>query len=162
MARDRAKHPPKAPSPPDDTPLPREPYLLLDGEVPLDEAASGRVPQPGPSRPDGSFDPHRGRGLWGNEHGPVTPTPADLAFDAEVGDEALTSEDEVSVQAGPLPEYRPADRENPLEDEARTQAQGLYYLTKALSWFKTLGDRSYAVEPKGRERKKKRDATEVE
>ena len=54
--------------------------------MPLNQAASGRTPQPGPTRPDGSFDPHRGRGLWGNKHGPVTPTPADEAFDAEVGD----------------------------------------------------------------------------
>jgi len=76
----------KAPFLPDDTPLPRGPHLLLDGEAPVDEAASGRAPQPGPSRPDGSYTPHRGRGLWGNEHGPVTPTPADEAFDAEVGD----------------------------------------------------------------------------
>jgi len=55
----------KAPEESNDAPLPRHPRLLLDGEVPLDEAASGRVPQPGPSQPDGSFDPHRGRGLWG-------------------------------------------------------------------------------------------------
>ncbi len=65
----------------DDTPLPRETHLLIDGEVPLEDAAEGRVPQPGPPKPDGSFDPTRGRGLWGNEHGPVTPTPqpVDLA-----------------------------------------------------------------------------------
>ena len=43
-------------------------HLLLDGEVPLDQAASGRTPQPGPTKPDGSFDPYRGRGLWGDEH----------------------------------------------------------------------------------------------
>jgi len=73
----------------DNTPLPRETHLLIDGEVPLEDAAEGRVPQPGPPKPDGSFDPFRGRGLWGNEHGPVTPTPADEAFDAEVGDEPL-------------------------------------------------------------------------
>jgi len=55
----------KAPEETNDAPLPRDPHLLVDGEVPVDEAASGRAPQPGPSRPDGSFDPHRGRGLWG-------------------------------------------------------------------------------------------------
>jgi len=48
----------KAPEETNDTPLPRDPHLLLDGEAPVDEAASGRVPQPGPSRPDGSCTPH--------------------------------------------------------------------------------------------------------
>jgi len=48
----------KAPEESNDTPLPRDPHLLLDGEAPVDEAASGRAPQPGPSRPDGSYTPH--------------------------------------------------------------------------------------------------------
>jgi len=63
----------KAPEEIADTPLPRHPHLLLDGEAPVDEAASGRVPQPGPSRPDGSCTPHGLRGGY-------APTqPVDLA-----------------------------------------------------------------------------------
>jgi len=73
VARYRAKHPPKAPPPPDDTPLPRHPHLLLDGEVPVDEAASGRTPQPGPSQPDGSYTPHGLRDGYAPTH------PIDLA-----------------------------------------------------------------------------------
>ena len=48
----------KAPEESNDAPLPRHPHLLVNGEAPLDEAASGRAPQPGPSRPDGSYTPH--------------------------------------------------------------------------------------------------------
>jgi len=101
VARYRAKHPPKAPSPPHDTSLPRDPHLLLDGEVPVDEATSGRVPQPGPSRPDGSYTPHGLRDGYTPTH-PVdlaawkrqdynqlarhqAAEAADRAFDAEVG-----------------------------------------------------------------------------
>ena len=63
----------KAPEEIADTPLPRHPHLLLDGEVPVDEAASGRVPQPGPSRPDGSYTPHGLRDGYAPAH------PIDLA-----------------------------------------------------------------------------------
>ena len=63
----------KAPEETDDTPLPRGPHLLPDGEVPLDEAASGRAPQPGPSRPDGSYTPH------GLRDGYAPARPIDLA-----------------------------------------------------------------------------------
>ena len=73
VARYRAKHPPKAPSPPHDAPLRRGPHLLLDGEAPVDEAASGRAPQPGPSRPDGSYTPHGLREGYAPTH------PIDLA-----------------------------------------------------------------------------------
>ncbi len=94
QARRRLTHPvPAEEADAEAPPLPRETALLVDGEVPLDQAASGRTPQPGPPRPDGSFDPHRGRGLWGNEHGPVTPTPADEAFDTETSESASSSGD---------------------------------------------------------------------
>ncbi len=53
----------------EDPPRPRRISLTIDGEVPLAEAASGRTPQPGPTRPDGSFDPHRGREFPGAAHG---------------------------------------------------------------------------------------------
>ena len=33
--------------------------------------------------PDGSFDPHRGRGLWGSEHGSVMRPGGDEAFDED-------------------------------------------------------------------------------
>ncbi len=102
-------HPPKAKPPEHDASTTPEEALLAD-------AAEGRAPQPGPPKPDGSFDPFRGRGLWDNEHGPVTPTPqpvdvakwkqadyqgvaayqgamrADEAFDAEVGATDATSQ----------------------------------------------------------------------
>ena len=39
-------------------PRPRRIPITIDGEVPLAEAASGRAPQPGPPRPDGSYTPH--------------------------------------------------------------------------------------------------------
>ncbi len=42
----------------EDPPHPRRIPITLDGEVPLDQAASGRTPQPGPTRPDGSYTPH--------------------------------------------------------------------------------------------------------
>ncbi len=42
----------------EDPPRPRRVPLTIDGEVPLDAAASGRTPQPGPPRPDGSYTPH--------------------------------------------------------------------------------------------------------
>ena len=91
----------KAPEESNDAPLPRNPHLLVDGEAPLDEAASGRAPQPGPSRPDGSYTPHSLR----DGYAPSRPIDlaawkqqdynqlarhqaaeaADRAFDAEVG-----------------------------------------------------------------------------
>ncbi len=116
----------------DDTPLPRETHLLIDGEVPLEDAAEGRVPQPGPPKPDGSFDPFRGRGLWGNEHGPVTSTPksvdlaawkqqdyqgvaayqaamrADEAFNAEVGVDSTPSSQLGKVHLGKMAQWEQA------------------------------------------------------
>ena len=62
---------------------------------------------------------------------------ADRAFDAEVG---IEPPDEEFIQAGPFPEYQPAPSRAPFENEAQTQAQGLYYLTKIISWFKMLGE----------------------
>ena len=38
------------------------------------------------STPHGASDPYGGRGLWGDVHGPGTPTLANQSFDAEVGD----------------------------------------------------------------------------
>ncbi len=61
MARYRAQHSPKAKPPEHDAPITLE-EALPEG------AAEGRVPQPGTPKPDGSFVPFRGRGLWGNEH----------------------------------------------------------------------------------------------
>ncbi|HFC10507.1 MAG TPA: hypothetical protein ENJ54_11755 [Chloroflexi bacterium] len=59
QARRRLTHPAPAEETDDEAPpLPRETALLVDGEVPLDQAASGRTPQPGPPRPDGSCTPH--------------------------------------------------------------------------------------------------------
>ncbi len=48
----------KAPKDTGDTPLPREPHLRIDGEVPPEGAAEGRVPRPGPPKLDGSYIPH--------------------------------------------------------------------------------------------------------
>ena len=42
----------------EDPPRPRRIPITIDGEVPLDQATSGRTPQPGPPRPDGSYTPH--------------------------------------------------------------------------------------------------------
>jgi len=59
QARRRLIHPAATEATDDDDdapPLQREPHLLVDGEVPLHDAASGRTPQPGPPRPDGSYD----------------------------------------------------------------------------------------------------------
>ena len=42
----------------EDPPRPRCISITIDGEVPLDQAALGRTPQPGPPRPDGSYTPH--------------------------------------------------------------------------------------------------------
>ncbi len=39
---------------------------------------------------------------------------------------------------GPAPATIGSAEENPLEDEARTQAQGIYYFTKAIAWLKML------------------------
>ncbi len=103
VARYRAQHPPKAKPPERDAPTAPE-EALPEG------AAEGRVPQPGPPKPDGSFDPFRGRGLWGNEHGPVTPRPADEAFNAEVGDE--------------VPGTQPTQRTSPLILVCRAPAPG--------------------------------------
>ena len=63
MALDQARRRLTHPAPAEDAddhapPLPRQTSLLVDGEVPLDQAASGRTPQPGPPTPDGSYTPH--------------------------------------------------------------------------------------------------------
>ena len=74
QARQRLTHPAPAEDADDHAPpLPRQTGLLIDGEVPLNAAASGRIPQPGPTMPDGSYTPH------GLREGYAHPQPVDLA-----------------------------------------------------------------------------------
>ena len=74
QARRRLTHPvPAEEADAEAPPLLRETGLLVDGEVPLDQAASGRTPQPGPPRPDGSYNPH------GLRDGYAPEKPVDLA-----------------------------------------------------------------------------------
>jgi len=100
----------KAPKETGDTPLPHKTRPLMDGEVPLEGAAEGRVPQPGPS--DGAFDPHRGHGPGGNEQGPVTPAPADA--EGQSGETTMSQKSQEHHLPMPYP-FHPPGNLPPLE-----------------------------------------------
>jgi len=80
----------------DDTPLPRETHLLIDGEVPLEDAAEGRVPQPGPPKPDGSYVPH------GLRDGYTPSQPVDLAAWKQQDYVQLPYAQELSLSLSPV------------------------------------------------------------
>jgi len=64
---------------------------------------------------------------------------ADRAFDAEVGEDTLLPLSE-AYQPAPPPVYQPMPSTNYFEEEARAQAQGMYYLSKVMSWFRTFSE----------------------